>query len=112
MSPGAEQRSRRPRVVYLQPCPRLGGAERHAATAIAALARSELEVIPVVGPSPLLCRWLEPRGVRGTIVSHAFPGAWPTGPRARIEALRPFLRAVRRLADQVEGILRAGDVDA
>jgi glycosyltransferase involved in cell wall biosynthesis len=112
MTRGVEQLSRDPRIVYLQPCARLGGAERHAATAIAGLARSELEVVPVVGPSTLLCRWLEPGGVRGTILSRAFPPAWPTGSRARLESLRPFLRALRRLADQVESILRHGGIDA
>jgi glycosyltransferase involved in cell wall biosynthesis len=99
------------RVLYLQPCVRLGGAERRAATAIPWLPRSNIEVVPVVGPTPLLCRWLEAQGVRGTILSREFPAAWPDGTGPNFGRLRRYLRSLLSLADQVESIVRDGDID-
>ena len=99
------------RIVYLQPCARLGGAQRQAATTIAHLGRWNIDVVPVIGPTPLLCRWLEPQGVRGTIVSRAFPPGWAPGRFASLAAVPAYLSGVRRLADQVESIVRDGDID-
>jgi glycosyltransferase involved in cell wall biosynthesis len=99
------------RVLYLQPCTRLGGAERRAVTAIAGLPRSGVDVVPVVGPTPLLCRWLEAGGVRGTIVARSFPPASSAGSGPRLAALRVQLRCLRRLAAQVESIVRDGAID-
>src|SRR4051812_29310231 len=110
-SPTAAERSASGslRVLYLQPCIRLGGAERQAVNAICRLPGSGIEVVPVVGPTPLLCRWLETQGVRGTILSRAFPALGRAG--LGLGRWRRYLGSLHRLADQVEGIVRDGAID-
>src|SRR5207253_106534 len=77
--PRAHGRRAHLRILYLQPCPRLGGAERQAATAIPQLGRFDIDVVPVVGPTPLLCRWLEQGPGGGGGAAHV-DGGGPPGP--------------------------------
>src|SRR5688572_16789438 len=75
------------RIAYVQACQGFGGAGRQASVAISRLAPWGIEVVPLVGPSPLICRWLAQQDVRGCILSGAFPPGWPAARGAERWAL-------------------------
>lgn len=109
---GEAHGSNRIRVLYLQPCEAFGGAERQASTAIPRLAQWGIDVVPLVGPNPTLCRWLDAQQVRGTILSPDFPGAWPKVRGLRRLALPwRYRRCLRRVAEQVEALVIDGGID-
>jgi glycosyltransferase involved in cell wall biosynthesis len=98
------------RVLYVQPCATFGGAARQASSAISRLAAWGVEVVPLVGPSRLLCRWLEEQDVRGTILSRDFPG--PARELDSPLAIPGYNRhCVRRIAERVEALVRDGAID-
>src|SRR4051812_5593017 len=100
------------RVAYVQACEGFGGSARQASVAIARLADWDIEVAPVVGPHPLLCRWLAAEDVRGAIVSRAFPPGWPDARGAERWALpRRYLGHARRVAREVAAIVDDGSID-
>jgi glycosyltransferase involved in cell wall biosynthesis len=69
--------SRRLRVLYLQPAPLYGGAERQAALHASLLPGFGVDVIPVAGPGRAVVDWLTERGVTTIVHSPNFPGGWP-----------------------------------
>lgn len=80
MTQRSSHASRPIRVLYLQPAPLFGGAERQAATNVPLLRELGLEVVPVVGPGTAIAEWLRERGVNDFVLSDCFPGG---GPRPR-----------------------------
>jgi glycosyltransferase involved in cell wall biosynthesis len=98
------------RVLYVQPCATYDGAARQASIAVARLGLSGMEVVPLVGPSQLLCRWLEGQDVRGTILSRDFPGV-----AAELDAPLSVpgrnRGCVRRISERVEALVRDGAID-
>ncbi len=77
------------RVLYLQPAPLFGGAERQAVEQAAALERFGIEVTVVAGPGSAIIDWLEAKSVRRVIKSANFPGGWPKQ-RGLLKATLPF----------------------
>ncbi|HEU4582607.1 MAG TPA: glycosyltransferase family 4 protein [Polyangiaceae bacterium] len=69
--------SRKPvRILYLQPAPLFGGAERQAALTTLLLPRFGVEVFPLVGPGRIVADWLRECGVREIHETPNFPGGW------------------------------------
>ena len=100
------------RVAYVQGCESLGGAERQASLAIARLPPWGIDVVPLVGPNPLVCRWLDEQDVRGTILSRDFPPGWPHAQGVERLALPGrYLSAARKVGDQIESIISEGAID-
>jgi glycosyltransferase involved in cell wall biosynthesis len=99
------------RIAYLQPCSHLGGSERQAAAVIGRLPAHDIDVVPVVGPSPMLCRWLEQHGVRGSILLRSFPTGHREDGEAWHSSVRGYLRRVRQTAEQVEALVRDGGIE-
>ncbi len=98
--------------MYLQPCASFGGAERQAATTIPRLAAHGFDVVPLVGPNTVICRWLDEQHVKGTLLSHGFPGGWPKARGLeRLELPGRYLRCRDRIAEQVESLLASGSID-
>lgn len=64
------------RVLYVQPAPLFGGAERQAANLASQLPDFGLEVLPLVGPGKAIVKWLEDRGVERIAFSTSFPGGF------------------------------------
>jgi glycosyltransferase involved in cell wall biosynthesis len=70
--------SRKPvRILYLQPAPLFGGAERQAALTTMLLPRFGVEVLPLVGPGQIVADWLRECGVGEIQETPHFPGGWP-----------------------------------
>jgi glycosyltransferase involved in cell wall biosynthesis len=73
----ATQVTRKPvRALYLQPAPLFGGAERQAALTTALMPHFGVEVVPMVGPGPIVADWLRECGVRDIVETKNFPGGW------------------------------------
>ena len=53
----------RRRLLYVQPCSSFGGAERQASLNVPRLRESGFDVLPLVGPSQTIVRWLNDNGV-------------------------------------------------
>jgi glycosyltransferase involved in cell wall biosynthesis len=69
--------SRKPvRILYLQPAPLFGGAERQAALTTMLLPRFGVEVFPLVGPGHIVADWLRECGVAEIHETSHFPGGW------------------------------------
>jgi glycosyltransferase involved in cell wall biosynthesis len=64
------------RVLYLQPAPLFGGAERQAALTAMLLPQFGVDVLPLVGPGPVVAEWLRECGVREIVETPHFPGGW------------------------------------
>lgn len=64
------------RVLYLQPAPLFGGAERQAALTTALMPHYGVEVVPMVGPGPIVADWLRECGVHDIVETKSFPGGW------------------------------------
>jgi glycosyltransferase involved in cell wall biosynthesis len=106
-------RSRAPiRVLYLQPCASFGGAERQASIVIPRMKEWDIEVIPLVGPSRTIVRWLEDHGVSETVLSTDFPGNWrkPRG-LGRLSLPYRYLRCKQQLGAEVERLILELGVD-
>ncbi len=106
------ERSRR-RLLYVQPCSSFGGAERQASLNVPGLANAGFDVLPLVGPSSTIVRWLNDNGVEELIHAMEFPGGGPklTGwARARIPFV--YVRAVHRIAERIEALVRGRQIDA
>lgn len=100
------------RVLYLQPAPGFGGAERQAATIIPLLRAQGVDVLPLVGPGEILRRWLAQRGVDDCEHSRDFPGAWPK-PRGLARAVLPlrYARCLRRMRSTIAALLEERRID-
>jgi glycosyltransferase involved in cell wall biosynthesis len=98
-------------VAYVLPSRHLGGSERQASAVIPRLPALQIDVLPVVGPTPLLCRWLEQKGVRGTILSRAFPDARYELTVPRLMVWRGYLTSLRRAAGELTDLVRDGGID-
>lgn len=64
------------RALYLQPAPLFGGAERQAALTTSLMPHFGVEVVPMVGPGPIVADWLRECGVRDIVETKSFPGGW------------------------------------
>jgi len=65
------------RLLYLQPAPLFGGAERQAAEQASYLPRFGVEPTVVAGPGTAIIDWLEAERVANIVPSRNFPGRWP-----------------------------------
>lgn len=81
--------SRRITVLYLQPAPLFGGAERQAASLASMLPELGIEVVVMAGPGRVIGEWLSARGVNSVVYSRSFPGAWKK-PRHLFWLLEPW----------------------
>jgi glycosyltransferase involved in cell wall biosynthesis len=100
------------RVLYLQPCAAFGGAERQASIVIPDLQREGIDVLPLVGPSETMVRWLEERGISEVIRSDCFPGLWSSPhPLDQLKRLPGYLSCIRALARQVDHLLATRHID-
>jgi glycosyltransferase involved in cell wall biosynthesis len=81
------------RVLYVQPAPLFGGAERQAVEQAAYLRDFGMEVTVVTGPGTTIIDWLEAKGVASVVPSQNFPGRWPKQ-KGLMKATLPF-RVVR-----------------
>ena len=103
----------RRRLLYVQPCSSFGGAERQASLNVPRLRESGFDVLPLVGPSQTIVRWLNDNGVDELVHTHEFPGGGPKlqgWSRARIPFV--YVRAVHRIAEQIEALVRERRIDA
>lgn len=100
------------RIAHVQACEGFGGAERQASVAIPRLASWGFDVVPLVGPTPLICHWLAQQDVRGCLLSRAFPPGWPDATGAERWAIPGrYRRAARKVAEQVDSIVAQGSFD-
>jgi glycosyltransferase involved in cell wall biosynthesis len=104
--------SRPIRVLYLQPAPLFGGAERQTATNVPLLAKFGVDVLPVVGPGQALGDWLRERGVDDFIHTANFPGGWPK-PHGLERASLPwrYVACGYRLLAQITELVREHSID-
>jgi len=65
------------RLLYLQPAPLFGGAERQAAEQASYLPRFGVEPTVVAGPGTAIIDWLAAARVANVVPSPNFPGLWP-----------------------------------
>jgi glycosyltransferase involved in cell wall biosynthesis len=65
------------RLLYLQPAPLFGGAERQAVEQASYLPRFGVEPTVVAGPGSAIIDWLEAEQVANVVASRNFPGGWP-----------------------------------
>jgi glycosyltransferase involved in cell wall biosynthesis len=100
------------RVLYLQPAPLFGGAERQAATNVPLLCELGLEVVPVVGPGTAIADWLRERGVSDFVHTDCFPGGGlrPRG-LARLSLPHEYRRCVARTERLVAGLVNERGID-
>lgn len=105
------KRRNRARVLYLQPAPLFGGAERQAATSASLLPRCGVEVVPVVGPGQAILDWLRERGVEQLVHTPHFPGGWRKQ-RGILRLTLPFryFRCGARLRRALRTIVREYDI--
>lgn len=100
------------RVLYMQPAPRFGGAERQAATNIPLLCDQGIDVLTMTGPGLTILDWLRERGVYNYFHSRWFPGGWPKQ-RGLAKITLPFryYNCVRHLQAEVETLIRNERID-
>jgi glycosyltransferase involved in cell wall biosynthesis len=100
------------RVLYLQPGPLFGGAERQAATLMPLLEDHGLGMVPLVGPGQHVLRWFEARRVEGLTYSADFPGGWekPRG-LARLALPARYVACARRIARTVDRLIVEQAID-
>ncbi|HEV8549604.1 MAG TPA: glycosyltransferase family 4 protein [Polyangiaceae bacterium] len=65
------------KLLYIQPAPLFGGAERQAAEQASILPRFGVDPTVVAGPGQAIIDWLEAEGVENVVKSGNFPGGWP-----------------------------------
>jgi glycosyltransferase involved in cell wall biosynthesis len=108
-----DQRTRRPRILYMQPSDHFGGAERQAATLLPRLVEQGLDVTALVGPGRTIVDWLQAAGVHDIVHTDKFPADW-AGSRgiARLAVARDFVLRPGRLGKQVGAILDSRPYDA
>jgi glycosyltransferase involved in cell wall biosynthesis len=101
------------RVMYVQPAEVLGGAERQGVLHVSGLRRLGLEVVAVVGPSPLIRGALEARGVRDYVFLEEFfcEEERPISPRQRVGFELRRARTWIRMQGQLTRIARQRGVD-
>jgi len=103
---------RRLRLLYVQPAPLFGGAERQAAEQAACLPEFGIDVTVMAGPGEAIIDWLRERGAGSVIHSPNFPEAGR--PRSSLRrALLPasFIeRGVRARAEMAE-LVRSRSID-
>jgi glycosyltransferase involved in cell wall biosynthesis len=103
----------RRRLLYLQPCSSFGGAERQASLNVPGLAKAGFDVLPLVGPSTTIVRWLNDSGVTDLVHTRAFPGdGAPLRGWARAQLPFIYLRCLNQIARQIEELVRSRQVDA
>jgi glycosyltransferase involved in cell wall biosynthesis len=64
------------RVLYIQPSPLFGGAERQLTSISPLLRHYGVDTLPLVGPGHVILDWFSEQGVDGVISSSSFPGEW------------------------------------
>jgi glycosyltransferase involved in cell wall biosynthesis len=98
------------RVAYVQACDGLG-AERQASLIISRLGAFGIEVVPLLGSDPRLCRWLAEQDVRGAILSRALSA--PRSNRAGDRGRGPGwdLGGAPAVSAQIEAIVAEGAID-
>ncbi|HVZ31407.1 MAG TPA: glycosyltransferase, partial [Polyangiaceae bacterium] len=104
--------SKRVRVLYLQPAPLFGGAERQAALAAALLPEFGVDVIPLVGPGRVIAEWLREAGVRDLHETQDFPGGWRKQRGVRRATLPyRYLACGMRARAQIERLVQSEQAD-
>jgi glycosyltransferase involved in cell wall biosynthesis len=64
------------RVLYLQPSPLFGGAERQLTSISPLLHQHGIDVLPLVGPGNVILDWFSEQAFSGVVTSSSFPGEW------------------------------------
>jgi glycosyltransferase involved in cell wall biosynthesis len=64
------------RVLYVQPSPLFGGAERQLTSISPLLQQHGIDVLPFVGPGRVILDWFSEQTVSGVVSSSSFPGEW------------------------------------
>jgi len=103
----------RVRVLYLQPSPLFGGAERQLTAITPLLSQYGVDVLPMVGPGHVVVDWLAEQGVAPVIRTSSFLGALAEarGIAKLTLPLRYLTYGYRARAEIVEQV-RAHGIDA
>jgi glycosyltransferase involved in cell wall biosynthesis len=64
------------RVLYVQPSPLFGGAERQLTSISPLLHQHGIDVLPFVGPGHVILDWFSEQAFSGVVASSSFPGEW------------------------------------
>ena len=76
------------------------------------LIQSGIDVLPLVGPAPLMARWLRTQGVDEVIHSEGFPGLWQdTGHLDRLLHPARYHRCWQQVREEVGRLLDQRDID-
>lgn len=100
--PAAPALARPRRLLYLQPAPALGGAERQASVVLPALIGHGFEPIAVTGPGRAILPWFRRSGFEDARWSPHFPDGTPLSPGQVPE----LLAAARALSDELDALHR------
>ena len=105
--------SRKPvRVLYLQPAPLFGGAERQAALTTMLLPRFGVEVFPLVGPGHIVGDWLRECGVSELHETPHFPGGWrKQRGLGRLTLPARYVDCGLHAREEIERLVRAYSID-
>lgn len=102
----------RVRVLYLQPAPLFGGAERQAASLVSLLPAHGFDVLPMTGPGRVVVDWLRARGVSRVVLSPCFPGGWPRQRGLGLLTLPwRYLRSGLRARAEIEQLIEAHHIE-
>jgi len=99
-------------LLYLQPAPLFGGAERQAAEQASQLPSFGIDVTVVAGPGSAIIEWLEAKHVPSVVASPHFPGGWPKQ-RGLLKLTLPYrvLRVGNRARAEFDQIVSRGQYD-
>lgn len=101
------------RILYLQPSPLFGGAERQLTAITPLLSQYGVDVTPMVGPGHVIVDWLAEQGVSPVIETSSFLGA-PDDARGIAKLTLPlrYLTYGNRARAEIVQHARAHDIDA
>lgn len=103
---------KRVRVLYLQPAPLFGGAERQAALTTALMPQFDVDVVPMVGPGRVISDWLRERGVMDMVETRHFPGGWKKQRGLwRMTLPYRYVQCGIRAREQIEHLVRTRSID-
>jgi glycosyltransferase involved in cell wall biosynthesis len=96
------------RILYLQPAPTIGGAERQATLILPRLAGYGLDPLPVTGPGRDVLGWFRAHGFENALWSAHFPSGEPLD----VSRLPAFFASARALTAELDALHRAAPFDA
>jgi glycosyltransferase involved in cell wall biosynthesis len=104
---------RRLRILYLQPSPLFGGAERQLTSMSPLLHHHGIDVLPLVGPGRVIVDWFHEQGVSEVMTTANFPGEWDRlrGP-ARLTLPFRYVSYGARARAEILGLVRDNAIDA